>query len=251
MSVQDGKGGNRRYPRWGAEELALLDQAYGVLPIAELAERLGRPSHGIVIQARKRGLMRGLIELHTLGRMLGVNDYTIRRWIKAGVLRAHRSHATASDRHRVRIRPGDLRDFLRDYRFLYDAPLIVDPALRRYVGALPPQRERWHTPKEAVAVLRSRGIAAEHFTVRRWLRKGDLVGVLIGGRYWLAESVLRAFVPPAVPSLKGVPRAAFGTLNTDRNKRRGQNKARTGGEAYRRRHASGPTEIGDRTPFTA
>jgi hypothetical protein len=242
----DGKGGNLTFPRWTAEDLALLDSGYGILPIAELARKLGRTIVAVQTQARKRRLAANLIELHTLTRLLGVCDYTIRRWVKAGVLKAHRSRATARETHRVRVRRGDLYDFLRDYRFLYDAPLIADPELRRYVAQLPPERERWQTPKEAQRALVRRGIACSDFTVRNWLRKGDLAGVLICGRYWISDTALRAFTRPVTPSLKGRKRAGLAGQSPEREALRRRNKAETGALPVGRRHVTGPTEIGAR-----
>ena len=242
----DGKGGNLTNPRWTVDDLALLESGYGILPIADLARKLGRTIGAVQGQAQQRRLAANLIELHALTRMLGVCDYTIRRWVKAGVLKAQWARATAGATHRVRIRRGDLYDFLRDYRFLYDAPLIADAELRRYVAQLPPERERWHTPKEAQQVLARRGIACTDFTIRNWLRKGDLACVLICGRYWIGESALRSFAPPATPSLKGRKRTEFAGQTPERVALRRRNKAQSGALPVGARHVTGPTEIGVR-----
>lgn len=239
----DGKGGSLTNPRWSADDLALLESGYGVLPIAELARRLGRTERAVQQLARKRRLAADLLPFHAVARMLGVNEYTVRRWIKAGVLHAVNHAATPSKTHYTRVQRGALLDFLRDYRFLYDIPLITDPALRRYVAALPPARERWHTPKEAEQALRRRGIACADFTVRRWLRQGDLAGVLICGRYWISDGAIRRFSRPVTPSKRGRSRAQFAGQTPEREALRATNKARSGALPVGKRHVTSATAI--------
>lgn len=237
----DGKGGNWKHPRYTADELAMIDACFGVLPLNKLARRLGRAPHAVAGAAKRHGLGRQrAYTVHEIAGLLGANDYTVKRWVKAGVLPASRHQATAGQMHRTWIARGDFLDFLGDYRFLYDAPLIADVELRRYVASLPPSKERWHTPKEAGRLLRASG-----FTVRGWLRDGDLRGLLIGGRYWIAESAIRAFVRPVTPSLKGKRRGEFKGQTPEREALRARNKTALGrmDRGYRRRNSTGPTEM--------
>lgn len=238
---QDGRGGSRTHPRWSDDEIATLRACHGALSPAEVARRLpGRSPIGIVQKARMLRLAGDRPRLHQVARMMGVNDYTARRWVDAGVLPASRHQASIADWHHIRIRRGDLLDFLRDYRFLYDAPPIADPGLRAYVAALPPSRERWHTPKEAATFLR-----VPAATVRKWLRKGDLPGLLVGGRYWVGESALRAVRPPETPSLRGRRRGQFKGQTPEREALRARNAAATFAVArpYGERHSTSKARV--------
>lgn len=207
-----------RGQHWPAEHLALLDRAFGVVPTPELAARLGRTVAAVEIMARSRRLHDRAVTRKVLARQLGVTEPTIDGWIASGALIAHQPDSGRGTRRQTRVRPGALRDFLRDRRHLYDPAAIVDPALRRFVAALPPARERWYMPKEAATFLRRRGIAAPASTVSQWIRRGDLAVVRVGRRWRIAESTLRAFTPPGVA-------ARLQPVSPERQALRARNKA--------------------------
>lgn len=232
---------NNNPPLWTGEEDRTLQVAYGVLPPDDLAARLpGRSRNAIKARARKLGLRAYLpnpkarqhvaYSVSRIGKMLGVNDYTVRRWVAAGVLPCYRA-AIRAGRHRVsRVDSEELATFLDRYRHLYDAALIVDPSWRRLVAALPPARERWYTPKEAGRLL-----GRTHHTVRGLIRSGDLAAQQICGRYWVSETAMRAYVP-VVPD--GRP-----TREAIRERRRPTLAGREGAaRPYGRRHVTGPLD---------
>jgi len=241
MKRHDGRGGSLAHPRWSDDEVHTLVACYGTLSPKQIARKLpGRSAIAVAQKARVLGLAGDHPTLFEVAKMMGVCDYTVRRWVDAGLLRASRHRASIARTHHIRIRRADLLDFLGDYRFLYEALLIADAGLRTYVRGLPPARERWYTPKEAAGVL-----GVKDFLVRRWLRKGDLRGLLVGGRYWVKGSDLRAFCPPETPSLRGRKRAEFAGQSPERVALRERNASATFAVArpYRARHSTGPARV--------
>lgn len=232
---------NNRPPLWTAAEDQLLRATHGILPLAALAARLPTRSPGAIgVRARKLGLRAyrpdrasgtpAAFPASRVARMLGVNDYTVRRWIASGILPCHRTPFRAGRRPISRIDIEDLTGFLDRYRHLYDPERIVDPSWRRWVRALPPARERWHTPKEVARLL-----GRSHHTVRSLIRAGDLAAQQICGHYWIGERALRAHAP-VVPDGKPTPEAV--------KERRARTLAAREGAArpYGRRHVTGPIE---------
>jgi excisionase family DNA binding protein len=186
---------------WLPREDRALRACAGIVPVGEVAARLGRSRPAVLARARALGLhwyrpRPGQPQTdYTLGevaRLLGVAESTARRWVAAGWLPACRREVHLG-RHALWLVGADaLERFLRECRPVYEPRRIRDPRWRAFVAALPPARDPWLTPCEAAPLLRltahgvRRRIATGHLAARRW-----------GGRYYLRRSALD---PLAIPT---------------------------------------------------
>lgn len=184
----------RHRQTWLAREDRILSACAGIVPVREVAARLGRSRSAVLARARVLGLhwyhpIPGQAHLgHTLGevaRLLGVGTGTASRWVAAGWLVAVRREVRLGRQALWFVDADDLGRFLRECRPVYEPARIRDPALRAFVATLPPERDLWLTPCEAARLLNltphgvRRRIATGHLVARRW-----------GGRYYLRRSAL-------------------------------------------------------------
>lgn len=180
----------RTWRRWQPEEDARLRQLAGRRPLREIAADLGRSPRSAAERAHRLGLdvlearrARGC-SVDGVARMLGVNRSRVLHYLNSGALVGnHDSNAWWS------IHRADIFDFLRDHPWLYDASKIVDPALRRYVAGLRP--ERCVSATEA-----ARRLCLTYSGLLKAIGRGDLYAYWIGGRWLVPPSSIRDYQPP-------------------------------------------------------
>jgi hypothetical protein len=184
----------RHHQPWLPREDRALRASAGVVPVGEVAARLGRSRPAVLARARALGLhwyrpSPGRPHPgHTLGdvaRLLGVSACTARRWVAAGWLLAARREVRLGRHTLWLVGADDLERFLRECRPVYEPGRIRDPAWRAFVAALPPERDPWLTPCEAARLLR---LTAHG--IRRRIATGQLAARRWGGRYYLRRSTL-------------------------------------------------------------
>lgn len=190
---------SRHRRRWTAREERILRASVGIVPAAELAERLGRTVTAIRAHAHALclfwyrpapGRPHPGYTLSDVARLLGVDPWTVRRWIRAGWLPAAQREVRLGRHPLWLIGADDLERFLRECRPVYAPARIRDPAWRA-VAALPPERDPWLTPCEAARLA---GCTAHH--LRRLIAAGRLPARRWGGRYYLRRSALATLGPP-------------------------------------------------------
>ena len=194
LSVSAAPRPPRQRQPWLPREDRTLRANAGIVPVAEVAARLGRSRPAILARARVLGLhwyrsRSGQPPLgHTLGdvaRLLGVSPCTARRWVATGRLSAARREVRLGRHALWLVWDDDLARFLRACRPIYESGRIRDPYWRAFVAALPPERDPWLTPCEAAPLLR----LTPH-GVRRLIATGGLAARRWGGRYYLRRSAL-------------------------------------------------------------
>ena len=184
----------RQRQPWLPREDRTLRASAGVVPVDEVAARLGRSRPAILARARVLGLHWYRSRSgqphpgHTLGdvaRLLGVSPCTARRWVATGWLSAARREVRLGRHALWLVWDDDLARFLRACRPIYEPVRIRDPRWCAFVAALPPERDPWLTPCEAAPLLR----LTPH-GVRKLIASGRLAAHRWGGRYYLRRSAL-------------------------------------------------------------
>ena len=184
----------RHRQSWLPREDRTLRSTAGIVPVGEVAARLGRSRSAVLARARILGLHwyrapPGQSHLgHTLGgvaSLLGVSPGTARRWVATGWLPAARREVRLGRHALWLVWDDDLARFLRACRPVYESGRIRDPYWTAFVAALPPERDPWLTPCEAAPLLR----LTPH-GVRKLIASGQLAARRWGGRYYLRRSAL-------------------------------------------------------------
>jgi excisionase family DNA binding protein len=191
----------RHRQSWLAREDRTLRACAGIVPVREVAARLGRSRPAVLARARVLGLHwfrpnpGRTHPAHTLGdvaRLLGVGTGTAGRWVAAGWLVAVRREVRLGRQALWLVDADDLGRFLRECRPIYDPGRIRDPAWRAFVAALPPERDPWLTPCEAARLLN----VTPH-GIRKRIATGRLAACRWGGRYYLRRSALAPHPQPS------------------------------------------------------
>lgn len=201
---------SREHKHWKPEEDERLEAMAGYLPMTEIAKRLGRSFIAVRSRRAQLGLgpltgertpaERGL-NVSDVARILGVGRRSVYRLILAGALDGTQSPDRKSNGAIWHIHPSALATFLRDRPERYDARRITDPEWRA-IATAPRRRPSLFGERllrvEEVAPRIFLGEAATRVAIRR----GDLQGVLCRHEasvvWWVFESSVRAYVPPAM-----------------------------------------------------
>lgn len=194
--------GRRRW-LWRPDEDALIRDTAGYRTAESIAAELGRTPAAVSARAAVLGVhwwspdgrrvnigFTGTQIARILGRSC---SKAVADWIEKGYLVASRRAPRLGEHNykiAYRVLPDALRNFLRDYPWLYDRDRIADKGWRAYVRANVPH-ERWIGTREAARLLfmteAGVGIA---------IRKGDLRAEKVGPNWVISESGIRAYVPP-------------------------------------------------------
>lgn len=187
-------------PPWTAEEDEYLADHWGLLPDATVARKLGRTVAACKIRAtRRHSLARSqqFYTARTVARLFGVDDHVVKRWIRAGVLKARPSHVRAGGGGVMwRIDDLDLQAFVKRYPYHYDRQRIERGTWWRNLADRVWAQDPYLTLPEAAAQL---GI--HRHTLTRWCWEGRIAAVKTwsagkSGGWRLAQSTVSAFVVP-------------------------------------------------------
>lgn len=107
-----------RDDHWTPEDLAYLEEWYQTpsgkrAGIKDIAAHLGRTEAAVRLKAKRMKYRRttgGTYTVHGLADALGCDWHKVERWIKAGLLKAHRDHSREDGR--MAISPEEVRRFI-------------------------------------------------------------------------------------------------------------------------------------------
>ena len=206
----------RERKMWRPEEVERLAAMAGRVDLATMMAELGRSRFAIRAKRQALGLgpiagertptERGLC-LVDVARILGTTRKAVRRLIASGALEGHQSADRISNGAIWRVHPSSLAEFLRERPERYDLARIADPAWRA-IAAAPRRRpnlagERLLSVEEVAPLLFMGGPG-----VRMAIRRGDLQAVLCRNRrgtsWYVLESSVRAYRPPAIVGRSGI-----------------------------------------------
>lgn len=195
---------------WRPEEDALLRDTAGYRTCADLARELGRTALAVNTRASELGVCwqkatpayrHAGFTANEVAALLGVScAKAVTGWIEKGYLVASRRSPRLDPGPRLayRVYPDALRDFLRDYPWLYDRARIRDRGWSAYVATLP--REEYVGTCEAGRLL---FMTTE--SVAQAIRRGYIRAEKIGANWAIPLSAIRAYVPPASTGKRCVP----------------------------------------------
>lgn len=210
--------GRRARRPWLPWEDDWLRQQVGATTAAAIAARLGRTERAVESRAWELGLSwkrPPAVVTWTasdVARQIGVRcSKTVAWWISAGYLRGEQGpHLPRGGRPAWRVRPDDLRAFLREYPWLYDRARISDPDLAAYVATLP--------PAEFVGVGEAaRRLGYTEAGIANLIRHGYLPGEKRGPNWLIPVAALANFVrPPRGSAARGQRTHKAATLSERR-----------------------------------
>jgi transposase len=102
-------GLNTENKHWSSEEVAYLEEKWGIIPIENIAKKLGRTKNGILLKAHKIGLREQVIangEYLTpknISSLLGVGIRTIYNWMYKGYLKHRKLKINSVKKYQVTI----------------------------------------------------------------------------------------------------------------------------------------------------
>jgi len=186
---------------WTAVEDALVRDTASYRTAADIGAEIGRTASAVSARATVLGVRWNRPDRRATGltatqvaALLGVPcSKSIADWIEKGYLAATRRAARLGEhgyKIAYRIRPDALRDFLRDYPWLYRRERIADRGWAAYVARNVP-REEWLGTREAARLLflTVEGVAL-------CIRKGDIRAEKVGPNWVIPLGAIRAYVPP-------------------------------------------------------
>lgn len=188
---------------WTAEEDATLRDTAGYRTCAQIAATLGRTANavhtrasllGIHWQRPHAGRNHTGFTANEVARLLGIPcAKQVTGWIEKGYLAGSRRapRMDSGPRLAYRVYPDALRDFLRDYPWLYRRERIADRGWAAYVATLP--REEWVGTGAAARLLylTVEGVALA-------IRKGDIRAEKVGPNWVIPMGAIRAYTPPPI-----------------------------------------------------
>lgn len=108
-------------PRWTPQEEEYLEANLPRLSVLALAKTLRRSPTAVALKAKRLGLRKGDsgYTLRSLALGFGVDDHTVGRWIRAGMLEAARRN-TQRERDMYLISEKAVREFIRRHPLEFD-----------------------------------------------------------------------------------------------------------------------------------
>jgi DNA-binding CsgD family transcriptional regulator len=118
-------GINSENRHWSEEEILYLEEKWGVIPVENIAKKLGRTKNGVLLKAHKIGLREQVIangEYLTpkdIATILGAGTRTVYNWMGKGYLKYRRLKINSVKKYQITIDNFNL--FLENYQDKWDS----------------------------------------------------------------------------------------------------------------------------------
>lgn len=162
----------------------------------EIARILGVPAHQVRRRARQLGLGRPynqpeLYSASRIGRLLGVGNKAVTRWIRCGAMRYVVGHRAGTGRVRL-VSPEELVHFLHNPKWWYvwDPANIPDPAFRELTERIRGGAEYWTTGQVAS------WFEVSITSVNNWIKRG-LLDAVRHDNWLIRRTDAQSFKPPS------------------------------------------------------